>query len=59
MNNCKYCKNEISDGILHEISSNKELKKLNNSENTDIPCMRIQGCGKYEENINSNKETEK
>lgn len=50
MNNCKYSKIEVVDGIKHEICTNEELKELNKSNGKNIPCMK--NCGKVEEKSN-------
>lgn len=48
MNNCKYCKTEVVDGIKHEICLNQRLKELNKSDK-NIPCMNTLRCGEFEE----------
>ena len=50
MNNCKYIKVEVVDGIKHEICTNQKFKELNKSIDKHIPCMK--NCGKYEETSN-------
>ena len=55
MDNCKYNKNEVVDGIKHEICSNGELKELNKSNGKNIPCIGRK-CGKFEENDNNQEE---
>lgn len=55
MDNCKYNKNEVVDGIKHKICSNEDLKELNKSNGKNIPCMGRK-CGKFEEDDNSQKE---
>lgn len=45
MNECKYSKDKVVDGRIHEICTNTEMKKNNHSE--DIHCMgKI--CGMFE-----------
>lgn len=51
MNDCKYCKHEVSDGIIHEICTNEELKTINKSEDKNIPCIGTD-CGKLEKDDN-------
>ncbi len=48
MNNCKYCKTEVVDGIKHEICLNQRLKELNKSDK-NIPCMNTLRCEEFEE----------
>lgn len=57
MNNCKYCKNEITDGITHQYCTNEELKQLNKSKDKNIPCMS--NCGKFAEKSNKQGEVNK
>jgi hypothetical protein len=58
MNDCKYCKNEIIDGIKHEKCTNEDLKKFNKSDGKDIPCMG-KSCGVSTEAKNETSEEEK
>ncbi len=51
MTNCKYCKHEVINGIIHEQCTNEELNKASNSKEKNIPCMNPQRCGKSEEII--------
>lgn len=55
MNNCKFSKNEVVDGIKHEICTNKELKRINKSNDKDLPCIG-NGCGKSEEKADNQTE---
>lgn len=48
MDNCIFRKNEIVNGIKHEICTNEDLKKINKSNDKDLPCIG-NGCGKFEE----------
>lgn len=56
MNGCKYRKNEIVDGIKHELCTNVELKELNKSEDKDIPCIQKSNCRKYKEDYKKENE---
>ncbi len=47
MDNCKFRKIEIVDGIKHEICTNEDLRDLNKANGKNIPCMKK--CGKLEE----------
>ena len=58
MDNCKYSENRVVGGNKHEICSNNELKKLNNSDDENIPCMGSR-CGKFEERDNGQNEARK
>ena len=55
MNDCKYYKSEISNGIIHEFCLNDELKKLNKSKEKEPHC--IKNCGKYEKENSIKNET--
>ena len=57
MSDCKYRKNEVTDGIKHEICTNAELKEINKSSSNGIPCMNNQ-CGKFEKSY-SEENTQK
>ena len=48
MNNCKFRKNEVVDGIKHEICTNEYLKELNKSNDKGISCIGNR-CVKFEE----------
>lgn len=58
MDNCKYRKNEIVNGIKHEICSNEDLKEVNKSNGKNIPCMGKE-CGKFAERDNNQDEAKK
>ena len=55
MKDCKFNKDEVSNGIEHEICSNEEMKELNKSNGKDIPCMGKR-CGKFEQKDNELQE---
>ena len=46
MNDCKYCKIEVANGIEHEICLNDEMKKIQKTEE-NIPCI-TKNCGHFE-----------
>ena len=48
MNNCKYIKNGITNGIEHEICINEELNKQNKVNGSGFICIGKK-CGKYKE----------
>lgn len=60
MNNCKYCKIEVTDGHEHTYCSNEELKKINKSKEDDIPCLcNALPCVLYEERNEIQEEVKK
>ena len=62
MTECKFCREERTLGILHEICTNEDLRQINHadenkSENKDLHC-RGTDCGKFER-IKENNEGSK
>ena len=56
MNNCKYAKNEISNGIEHELCKNTELMKHNKAKEDEFHCMGASKCVKFKESNNTQME---
>ena len=56
MNDCKYLRCEVVDGIKHEFCCNEEMKKVNKSKEKDIPCIKVLNCKMFEPLSNTEKE---
>lgn len=51
MNNCKYLKVEVIQGIVHLFCTNESIKKANKSKSNKIPCIKHENCGKCKSDI--------